>query len=90
MKTDELEDGKGAAFPLSDGLGSQIPETSPSRLAQLELVEKGAVLFFAWFNRNYPFPSNHPKHPWIKLGERRLINGPNDPVQPPARKKPEK
>ncbi|MEI7866817.1 MAG: hypothetical protein WCI11_02915 [Candidatus Methylumidiphilus sp.] len=69
MNTHELENNKGAAFPLSDGLGSQILEISASRLAHLELVEKEAAIFFAWFNRNYPFPSNHINHPWIKLGE---------------------
>ena len=31
-------------------------------------LAKGASSFFGWFNRHYPFPSNHHDHSWNQLG----------------------
>ena len=38
MDTKELEDGKGAGFPLSDGLGSQLPP--PLTEGQIDFICK--------------------------------------------------
>jgi hypothetical protein len=31
-------------------------------------LRQAASNFFAWFNRHYPAPSNHPDHEWNQLG----------------------
>lgn len=35
---------------------------------ELREAYDAARSFFAWFNKNYPEPSNHPDHPWCVAG----------------------
>ena len=40
-------------------------ESLEDRVRELEAT---AGEFFSWYNKTYQFPSNHPDHPWCRLG----------------------
>jgi hypothetical protein len=70
VESEQDEDGKQLSKEeLDQSVGIAIGlELAKSIVAKDDFIGV-AKEFFAWFNKHYPNPSNHPNHPWCKMGE---------------------